>query len=181
MINYIGKARGCSGLDLRVYAGKEACMVCEKLKKYLDDNGVKYEVVRHGEAFTAQEIAAAMHVKGKALVKVVVVSSDKGHIMVALPADRRIDIAALRADIGLKLASLATEQELKRLFPDCDLGAMPPFGNLYDIPVYVDKALTEDPEIYFQAGTHYEAVKMAYVDFERLVKPMVLDASRKAA
>jgi Ala-tRNA(Pro) deacylase len=156
-------------------------MVCEKLKKYLDDNKAESEVIRHSEAFTAQEIAASMHVKGKMLVKVVIVNSDRGHIMVALPADRRVDIALLRTDIGLKMAALATEAELKKLFPDCDVGAMPPFGNLYDIPVYVDRTLTEDAEIYFQAGTHYEVMRMKYADFERLVKPTVLTASRKAA
>ena len=156
-------------------------MICEKLKKYLDENGVKYEVLRHGEAFTAQEIAAAMHVKGKMLVKVVIVNSDRGHIMVALPADRRVDIAALRADLGLKMAALATEEEFKRLFPDCDVGAMPPFGNLYNIPVYVDKSLTLDKDIVIQAGTHYEAIRLDYADFDRLVRPKVLEASRKAA
>jgi len=156
-------------------------MVCEKLKSYLDENGVKYEVMRHGEAFTAQEVAAVMHVKGKMLVKVVIVRSDKGHIMVALPADRRVDIAVLRSELGLKMAALATEEEFKKLFRDCDVGAMPPFGNLYGIPVYVDSVLAEDREIYFQAGTHYEVMRMDYADFERLVAPKVLDASRKAA
>jgi Ala-tRNA(Pro) deacylase len=156
-------------------------MMSEKLKRYLDENKVGYEVIRHGEAFTAQEIAAAMHVKGKMLVKVVIVGSEKGYLMVALPADRRVDIAALRADLGLKMASLATEDEFRRMFPDCEAGAMPPFGNLYNIPVYVDKALTEDEDIIFQAGNHYEAVKIAYKDFERLVKPGYLEASRKAA
>jgi Ala-tRNA(Pro) deacylase len=156
-------------------------MVCEKLKKYLDDNGVRYEVLRHGEAFTAQEIAAAMHVKGKMLVKVVILNSDRGYIMVALPADRRVDIAALRAGLGLKMAALASEEEFRMLFPDCEAGAMPPFGNLYNVPVYVDRSLTLDRDIVFNAGTHYEAVKISYEDFEKLVKPKVLEASRKAA
>ena len=156
-------------------------MVGEKLKRYLDENDVRYEVIRHGEAYTAQELAAAMHVKGRLMVKVVIVNSEKGYLMVALPADRRVDIAALRADLGLRMTALATEEEFKRLFPDCEPGAMPPFGNLYNIPVYVDKVLTEDREIVFQAGNHYEAVKMDYADFEKLVKPVRLEASRKAA
>jgi len=156
-------------------------MLSDKLKKYLDDNRIRYEVISHGEAYTAQEVAQAMHVKGQMLVKVVVINSDKGHMMLALPADRRVDISALRADLGLRLAALTSEQEMKKLFPDCDTGAMPPFGNLYDMPVYVDRSLTSDPEIYFQAGSHYEAVRMSYADFERLVKPRVLEASRKAA
>ncbi len=156
-------------------------MMCEKLKRYLDENKVGYEVIRHGEAYTAQELAAAMHVKGRLMVKVVIVNSEKGYIMAALPADRRVDIAALRTALGLKMVALATEEEFKRLFPDCEPGAMPPFGNLYNIPVYVDKVLTEDRDIVFQAGNHYEAVKMGYGDFERLVKPGHLEASRKAA
>jgi len=156
-------------------------MLCDKLKGFLDKEGVPYEVMRHGEAYTAQEIAQTLHVKGKMLVKVVVIKSDKGHMMLALPADRRVDIAQLRADLGLKMAALTGEDEIKRLFPDCEVGAMPPFGNLYGVPVYVDRALTEDKDIFFQAGTHYEAVKMSYADFERLVHPVVLEASRKAA
>jgi len=156
-------------------------MVCDKLKRFLDENKAVYEVVRHGEAYTAQEVAQTMHVKGRQLVKVVMINGDRGYLMVALPADRRVDIAHLRAELGLKLAALATEQEFKAMFPDCEAGAMPPFGNLYNIPVYVDRALTEDTEIFFQAGTHYEAVRMAYADYERLVMPQVLDLGRKAA
>ena len=156
-------------------------MLSEKLKKYLDENGVKYEVLRHGEAYTAQEVAASMHIKGKMLVKVVILNTERGFIMVALPADRKIDIALLRADLGFRLVTLATEDEFKKLFPDCEPGAMPPFGNLYGIPVYVDRTLTEDKDIVYNAGTHYEAVKMSYPDFARLVSPQILDASRRAA
>jgi Ala-tRNA(Pro) deacylase len=156
-------------------------MLSEKLKKYLDENGVKYEVLRHGEAYTAQEIAAVMHVHGKMLVKVVILKSDRGFLMLALPADRRVDISALVADLGLKMAALATEDEFKRLFPDCDVGAMPPFGNLYGVPVYVDKSLAEDKYIIFQAGSHSEALKVSYEDFVRLVKPGTIEATRQAA
>ncbi|MBI5695078.1 MAG: YbaK/EbsC family protein [Nitrospirae bacterium] len=156
-------------------------MICDKLKKYLDDNGVLYQVRRHGEAYTAQEIAESMHVKGHMLVKVVMIKSEQGYMMAALPADRRIDIALLRDGLGLKMAALASEAEFRKLFPDCEPGAMPPFGNLYGIPVYVDRSLTEDPEILFQAGNHYEAVRIKYADFARLVQPKVMEASRKAA
>jgi len=156
-------------------------MVCDKLKKYLDVEGVKYEVVRHSETFTAQELAAALHVRGRMLVKVVVLKTEQGYIMAALPADRRVDIAALRSELGMKLAALASEDEFKRLFQDCEPGAMPPFGNLYGLKVYVDKSLTLDTDIYFPAGNHYEVVKMNYADFERLVKPGYFEASRKAA
>jgi len=162
--------------------GKEvSAMVCEKLKRYLDENGAGYEVIKHGEAYTAQEIAAALHVKGGMLVKVVMINSDKGNIMVAVPADRVVDIAKLREQLGLRVAALAREAEFKRLFPDCEVGAMPPFGNLYGIPVYVDELLTTDEYIVFQAGTHYEAIKMKYADYERLVNPAVMRATRKAA
>jgi len=156
-------------------------MICKKLKGYLDDNGVSYEVVTHAEAFTAQELAAAMHVKGKNLLKVVMLKSEKGFMMVVLPADRRVDVASLRSDLGARLAALASENEFRMLFGDCETGAMPPFGNLYGIPVYVDSSIGEVDEIVFKAGTHYEAVKMRYADFERLVRPVVLSASRKAA
>ena len=156
-------------------------MASERLKKFLDDNGVKYEMLRHGEAYTAQEIAAAMHVRGRNLVKVVILKTEKGYIMVALAADRVVDIAALRADLGFRFAALATESEFKMIFPDCEAGAMPPFGNLYGVPVFADRKLAEDRYIVFQAGTHYEAIRMSYRDFERLVRPHYLEASRKAA
>ena len=156
-------------------------MLSERLTKYLVESGVKYEVLRHGEAYTAQEVAAAMHVHGRMLVKVVIVKSEKGFMMVAVPADRKVDISTLRSELGLHFATLATESEFSKLFPDCEPGAMPPFGNLYGIPVYVDKKLAEDEKIVFQGGTHYEAVKMRYDDFERLVEPRYLEASRQAA
>ena len=156
-------------------------MVCEKLRKYLDGEGAKFEVVRHSEAFTAQELAAALHVSGRMLVKVVVLKTEQGYIMVALPADRRVDIAALRSELGMKLAALASEDEFKMLFPDCEPGAMPPFGNLYGLKVYADKSLTLDKDIYFQAGNHYEVVRMNFDDYERLVKPGYFESSRKAA
>lgn len=157
-------------------------MVSDKLKRYLGENGVAYEVITHGEAFTAQEIAAAMHVKGGMLVKVVLLKGEKGLIMAAIPADRVVDIASLRDELGLRLAALARENEFKDVFPDCEVGAMPPFGNLYGVPVYVDKALSGYDDIVFQAGTHYEAIKMRYADFEWLVSPQVMKkSSRKAA
>lgn len=156
-------------------------MICDKLKKYLDENGVLYQVKRHGEAYTAQEVAESLHVRGRMLVKVVMIKSERGYIMAALPADRRVDIAQLRDSLGMKMATLATEDEFKKLFPDCEPGAMPPFGNLYGVPVYVDRSLTEDAEILFQAGNHYEAVMIRYADFDRLVQPRIMKASRKAA
>ncbi|HEX9859974.1 MAG TPA: YbaK/EbsC family protein [Nitrospirota bacterium] len=156
-------------------------MVCEKLKRYLDGNGVEYEVITHSEAYTAQEIAAAMHVKGGMLVKVVMLKGESGFMMAAVAAERVLDIAKLREEMGLRLAALAREAEFRQLFPDCEPGAMPPFGNLYGVPVYVDEALSVSEYIVFQASTHYEAIKMRYADFARLVEPRVMKASRKAA
>lgn len=146
-----------------------------KLKKFLDENKVGYQVAAHPEVYTAQEIAAAMHVPGKELAKVVMVKAGESFVMTVLPASWRIDMTKLRETLKTKDIRLATEDEFKSLFPDCEPGAMPPFGNLYGIDVYEDKSLTEDEEIFFQAGNHIESVKMRYKDFERLVKPKVAD------
>jgi Ala-tRNA(Pro) deacylase len=156
-------------------------MITEKLKKYLDESGVRYEAIRHGEAYTAQEIASTMHVSGKNMVKSVILKSDAGYLMAVLPADRRVDVAALRADLGFRMVALATEEEIKKIFPDCEAGAMPPFGNLYGLPVYADSALREDKNRVFNAGTHNEAVRMTYTDFFRLARPLVIEATKKAA
>lgn len=155
-------------------------MVNEKLRKYLDDSGVPYEVITHGEAYTAQEIAESMHVKGGKLAKVVMLKSEIGFIMAVVPADRVVDISKLRQAMNIKMAALAGESEFKSVFPDCDVGAMPPFGNLYGIPVSVDKSLAGD-DIVFQAGTHYEAIRMRFDDYKELVRPLIMSAVRKAA
>ncbi|MBI3399401.1 MAG: YbaK/EbsC family protein [Deltaproteobacteria bacterium] len=148
-----------------------------KLKKFLDENKVSYQVAAHSEVYTAQEIAAALHVPGKELIKVVMVKAGDSFVMTVLPASRRIDMVKLREVLGNKAIRLATEEEFKTLFPDCEPGAMPPFGNLYGLDVYADKALTDDEEIFFQAGSHIESIKMRYKDYERLVKPKVADFS----
>ena len=153
-------------------------MLSERLTKYLEANGVKYEVLRHGEAYTAQEVAASMHVHGRMLVKVVIVKSEKGFMMVALPADRRVDISTLRADLGLHFAALATEAEFKKIFPDCEAGAMPPFGQLYGLPVWVDACFPKAGEFTFQAGNHHEVVRMRYAEYERLARPVVAEFCR---
>lgn len=149
--------------------------VLKKLKDYLDKNGVSYEVITHREAFTAQEIAANLHVPGKQLAKVVMVKTGDRFIMTVLPAAWRIDLNKLKKILKDKKIKLATEEEFKGLFPDCDIGAMPPFGNLYDIETYVDTSLTDDEEIFFNAGTHFEVVRMKYKDFTGLVNPKVAD------
>ncbi len=151
--------------------------MCKKLKEFLDQNKVNYQITGHPEVYTAQEIAAALHVPGKELAKVVMVKAGDKFVMIVLPASWRIEMAKLKDLLGAKEIRLATEEEFKNLFPDCEVGAMPPFGNLYDLDVYVDKTLSEDEEIFFQAGNHIESIKMKYKDYSALVKPVVAEFS----
>lgn len=147
--------------------------VLTKLREFLDQNGVHYEVGSHRLAFTAQEVAAAQHVPGKELAKVVMLRSGTAFIMTVLPAPYRVDIERAKVALGKSDLSLATEQEFKNLFPQCEPGAEPPFGNLYNLPVYVDQTLTRDEDIVFNAGSHTQTIKMKYADFARLVQPKV--------
>jgi Ala-tRNA(Pro) deacylase len=150
-------------------------MPVQRLKEFLDREGVKYVVLTHSPAYTAQEIAALAHVPGKELAKTVVVKLDGKLAMAVLPASQRVELARLREVVGAKRAQLATEAEFRDRFPGCDLGAMPPFGNLYGMDVYVADGLTEDEEIAFNAGSHTELIRLAYRDFARLVQPKVLE------
>ncbi len=152
-------------------------MPVEKLKKFLDDNNVKYVSIKHSLAYTAQEIAASAHIHGKELAKTVVVKLDGKPAMAVLPANRRIDMDRLRQTALARKADLATEQEFQDLFPGCALGAMPPFGNLYDMKVYADTVLAEDEEIAFNAGSHTELIRMAFKTFEELVNPVLAGIS----
>src|SRR5262245_19075782 len=149
-------------------------MAIEKLREFLDHEHVNYTMCSHEPAFTAQEIAASAHISGKELAKTVMLNLDGRMAMAVLPADQKIALPAFRESIGVPKARLATEDEFKDLFPDCETGAMPPFGNLYGMDVYVAPNLAEDQEIAFNAGTHTELMKMSYKDFERLVKPKIL-------
>lgn len=149
--------------------------ILRKLKGYLDESNVRYEVSSHRETYTAQEIAAALHVPGQKLAKVVIVKAGEKFAMAVMPATWKIDMEKMKAVLGNADVRLATEDEFKNLFPECDVGAMPPFGNLYDLDVYVDKSLTEDREIVFQGGTHVDTVNMNYQDFADLVKPTVAE------
>jgi Ala-tRNA(Pro) deacylase len=144
----------------------------------LKKNKVGYEVLHHPEAVTAQRIAQAEHVKGRHHAKVVMIKSDGQHIMIVLSADHQIDLKKLEKTIG-KTASLETEKEFKSLFPDCAIGAMPPFGNLYGVSTYVDKSLAHEDYIVFEAGTHTDAIKLSYRDYEEIVKPLVADFAIK--
>jgi Ala-tRNA(Pro) deacylase len=150
----------------------------KQLIECLDANKVSYEILRHPEAVTAQRIAQAEHVKGRHHAKVVMVKSVDQHLMMVLPADHQIDPEKVENAIG-NAVSLDQEQEFKSLFPNCAIGAMPPFGNLYGLPTYVDKSLAEQDYIVFEAGTHTDAIKMSYHDYEKIVKPEVKDLAIK--
>jgi Ala-tRNA(Pro) deacylase len=152
-------------------------MPVRKLKEYLDSHSVKYITIQHSQAYTAQEIAASAHVPGKELAKTVIIKIDGQMAMAVLPASYRVDFDLLREDAEADEVELATEQEFMELFPGCELGAMPPFGNLYGMDVYVAATLSDDEEIAFNAGSHTELVRLAYRDFERLVKPQVVKFS----
>ncbi|OFV95211.1 MAG: deacylase [Acidobacteria bacterium RIFCSPLOWO2_12_FULL_54_10] len=148
-----------------------------RIKQYLDQSGVPYEHHVHRTAFTAQEIAAEEHVPGKLVAKTVVLKVDGKSVMAVLPASEKVDLAAFQAQLNSKDIRLATEFEFAGIFPDCEVGAMPPFGNLYNLPVYVDDTLTKDPEIVFNAGTHQDTIRIKYSDFARLVQPQIFSFS----
>ncbi len=147
----------------------------QRLKRFLDQHRVKYVTVSHSTAYTAQEIAASAHVKGKELAKTVMIKIDGEMVMTVLPASFQVDLYMLMDVFEAENVELATEDEFKGLFGECELGAMPPFGNLYGLDVYVARELVEDDEIAFNAGSHTELVKLAYEDYARLVQPRVLD------
>lgn len=150
-----------------------------RLEAYLRENHVPFQVQHHPVAYTAQEIAASEHIPGKMLAKVVIVFANGSMVMLALPAPFRVDFAKAAAALGVKEVRLAREEEFAAAFPDCEVGAMPPFGNLYGLPVYVDKALAEDETIVFQAGTHTDTMSLKYADFERLVRPTVVEFAQR--
>jgi Ala-tRNA(Pro) deacylase len=156
-------------------------MPIEKLKRYLDTHRVRYVVLDHSPAYTAQEIAARAHIPGKELAKTVMIRIDGELAMAVLPASYRVDFEQLKEVTGAKKVALARETDFRDRFPDCDLGAMPPFGNLYGVPVYVAESLAEDEEIAFNACSHSQLVRLSYADFERLARPEVLRFSRHPA
>jgi len=149
-------------------------MPARKLREFLDNQTIKYVKIAHSPAFTAREIAQSLHISGRKVAKTVIVSIDGKMAMAVLPANRSVDFDHFRKTIGAKNIELATEAQFRDLFPDCELGAMPPFGNLYGMDVYADQHLTEDDEIFFNACTHSELVEMSYQDYEKLVHPHVV-------
>ncbi len=149
-------------------------MPATKLREFLDANGVKYVTLHHSVAYTAQEVAASAHVRGKDMAKTVVVKVDGALAMAVVPAAQKVDVRRLKEATGAKIVEIAGEPDFRSAFPECDLGAMPPFGNLYGVAVYVDPQLAADEEIAFNACSHTELMRLAYKDFERLVKPKLV-------
>ncbi len=147
-------------------------MPARKLKEFLDAQHINYTSIPHSTAYTAQGIAALTHISGKELAKTVMVKLDDKLCMAVLPASKAVDLEMLKQAVGAKNATLASEREFREKFPDCETGAMPPFGNLYNLPVYVEESLSKDREIAFNAGTHNELIQISYADFARVVSPI---------
>ena len=150
-------------------------MPAMKLKQYLDNEGIKYVTIVHSPAYTAQEAAASAHIQRNVLAKTVIVELDDELAMVVVPANRRVELKELRELTGCERVKIASEDTFRKRFPDCEVGAMPPFGNLYGMEVFAAASLSDSPEIAFNAGTHTEVVKMEYRDFERMVHPRVMN------
>jgi Ala-tRNA(Pro) deacylase len=148
------------------------------LEDYLRENRIPFETQHHPRAVTAQEVAASEHVPGKMLAKTVMVLADREMVMLALPASYQVDLGKAATALGVKEVRLAEEEEFEDTFPDCEIGAMPPFGNLYGVPVYVDETLAEDETIVFRSGTHTDTMSVSYADFERLVEPTIAKFAR---
>lgn len=146
-------------------------MPMEKVKSYLDEQNVKYEILQHSRAYTAEEVAQASHVPGKHFAKTVMVKIDGRLALAVVPATDHVDLKKLAKSVGARSVELAQEEEFKNSFPDCELGAMPPFGNLFDMEVFVSPHLAEADRIAFNAGSHTDVMQLSYTDFERLAKP----------
>ena len=150
-------------------------MALSLLREFLDEKKIKYVVISHSVAYTAQRVAASAHISGKELAKVVVVKVDDELAMAVLPASRQIDLGKLKIATGAKTIELASERDFRGRFSDCETGAMPPFGNLYGLKVYADVSLTNDKEIAFNAGTHRDLVRLAWKDFTELATPKIAE------
>ncbi len=148
-----------------------------EVKEFLKKSGTPYETSKHAPVFTSQKMAQIEHEPGRYVAKPVIVKADGRFLMCVLPAARHVDLAKLKSQLAAGTVELARESEIAELFPDCDVGAEPPFGNLYKLPTLMDKALEKDDHILFQAGTHEEAIRMSMADYRKLVEPRVLDFS----
>ena len=149
-------------------------MPAQKLREFLDSHRIQYVTINHSPAYMAQMIAESAHIRGKELAKTVICRIDGEFAMAVLPASLRVHLDHLKSAAGAEQVEIASEVEFKSLFPDCDVGAMPPFGNLYDMDVYVAEQLGDNEEIAFNAGSHTELIRMAYNDFEDLVQPRII-------
>lgn len=149
-------------------------MPVQRLKAFLDKNDIRYVLISHSRAFTAAATAAITHTPGKEIAKTVVVKVNGKLAMAVVPGSRHLDLKALEDELGARDVTLVSEDEFQNVFPDCELGAMPPFGTLYGLNVYVDAKLEDDPEIAFNAGSHRELMRMQYADYERLEHPRVM-------
>jgi Ala-tRNA(Pro) deacylase len=149
-------------------------MSLTRLKEFLDNNHIKYVTISHSLAYTAQGIAALTHTPGKDLAKTVIVRIDGKLAMAVVPASAHVGLTLLKSATGARTVEMASETEFRDRFPDCETGAMPPFGNLYGMGVFADESLTRDAEIAFNAGTHRELMRLSWTDFERLAQPQVL-------
>jgi Ala-tRNA(Pro) deacylase len=154
-------------------------MPASQLRDFLDSHGVKYVAINHSQAFTAQEVAASAHIPGKDMAKTVIVSIDGHTAMAVLPAADRVDLDLLKEATGANEVHIAAEPDFKDRFPECEVGAMPPFGNLYGMDAFVSRRLAEDENIAFNAGSHTELIQLSYQDFERLAHPKVVSLSSK--
>lgn len=152
-------------------------MPSNRLREYLDTNKVKYVVIVHSASYTAQEIAASAHISGDEMAKTVILKLDGKLAMVVLPASHQLDLEQCKSIIGAKKLELAPEEEFKYRFPECEIGAMPPFGNLYEMDTFVAEQLGNNEFIAFNAGNHRELIKTKYDEFERLVKPKKISLS----
>jgi Ala-tRNA(Pro) deacylase len=152
----------------------------ERLRVYLDQHHAGYTHTEHPQAYTAREVASAEHLPAREMAKTVMIFGDEGYHMIVVPANRLVDFHEVRMALGLTHARMATEEEIGRLFPDCELGAMPPFGNLYNVPVYLDSSLAGEETICFNAGTHRDVIHMRTGDYRDLVNPTVISLAREA-
>jgi len=157
-------------------------MALARLTEYLDTHNIAYVVISHSPAYTAQGVAGLAHISGRELAKTVMVKLDGKLVMAVLPAKYHIDLVALKKAAGASTVALAAEEEFQDRFPECETGAMPPFGNLYDLPVFADDSLEKDRDIAFNAGTHRELIRMTWADFKNLVRPgMIRFAAGRSA
>ena len=153
----------------------------ERLRTFLDSNHAEFTLSAHPKAFTAREVAHAEHLPAREVAKTVVLFGDAEYHMIVIPANKLVDFQEMRPVLGLLQARLATEDELSRIFPDCELGAMPPFGGLYGIQVYLDASLASEPVIAFNAGSHREVIHMSMAEFRRLSQPVIVSLVKEPA